>query len=108
MKSDVLFRSIDVDVITQAIEELRTVGLRIDRVHSNMLSKNAALRTLSFGIDIDALVGLPNTGESPERSKVSQIVWSNVGRFGEDVVRNGEHRRCPVRDFRTFVWTFGL
>jgi hypothetical protein len=54
-----------------------------------MLSKNPALRTLSFGIDIDALVGLPNTGESTERPKVGQIVGSNVGGLGEDVGRNG-------------------
>jgi hypothetical protein len=54
-----------------------------------MLSKDAAFRTFSFGIDIDALVGLPNTGESTERPKVSQTVWSNVGGLGEDVGRNG-------------------
>ena len=53
-----------------------------------MLSKNAALRTLSFGIDIDALVGLPDTGEPTERPKVSQIVRGNVGGLGEDVGRN--------------------
>jgi hypothetical protein len=78
-----------VDVITQTVEELGTVGLRIDRIHSNMLSKNAALRTLSFGIDIDALIGLPNTGESTEWPKIGQIVWSNVSGLGEDVGRNG-------------------
>ena len=77
------------DVITQTVEELGTVGLRIDRIHSNMLPKNAALRTLSFGIDIDALVGLPNTGEPTERPKVRQIVWSDVGGLGENIGRNG-------------------
>jgi hypothetical protein len=79
------------DVIAQAVEQLGTVGLRIDRIHPDMLAKDAAFRTLSFGIDIDALVGLPNTGESTERAKVSQIVWSNVGGLCEDVGRNGEH-----------------
>ena len=88
MKRDVLLRRVDVDVVAETVEELGTVGLRIDRVHPDMLAKNAALRTLSFGIDIDALVGLPNTGEPAERPKVSQTVWSNVGRLGEDVGGN--------------------
>src|SRR5262249_54919703 len=96
MKCDVLLRRVDVDVIAQTVKELRTIGLRIDRVHSNMLSKNATLRTLRFRIDIDALVGLPNTGESTQRPKVGQIVWSNVGGLCEDVGRNGQHRMTLV------------
>jgi hypothetical protein len=28
-----------------------------------MLAKDAAFRTLGFGVDIDALVGLPDTGQ---------------------------------------------
>ena len=78
VKRDFFLGRVDVDVIAQAVEELGAVGLRIDRVHPDMLAKYAAFRTFGFGVDIHALVGLPDTGQSAQRSKVRQIVWSNV------------------------------
>jgi hypothetical protein len=60
-----------------------------------MLSKNAAFGTLGLGVDIDALVGLPDTGQSAQRSKVGQIVRRDV-RLGEDVGRNRQHESLPA------------
>jgi hypothetical protein len=53
--------------------------------------QNAAFRTLSFGIDVDALVGLPNTGQSAQWPKVSQIVGRHIAGLGKDVCRNRQY-----------------
>src|SRR5262245_52540703 len=65
MKGDAFADSDNVHVVSQAIEELRAVGLRIDRVHLDALEKLTPFGTLGFGIDVDTFASLPNAGETP-------------------------------------------
>src|SRR5262249_42427772 len=91
MKGDVFLRRVDVDVIAQAIKQLGTIGLRIDRVHADVLAKNAAFRARSLGIDIEALVSLPHAGQTAQRAEIGQAVRRYVVGLGEDVFGNGLH-----------------
>ena len=87
MEGDVLFLGRDVDVIAQAVEQLRPVGLRVDRLEVDPLDKLAALGPVGLGIEVDALVALPSAGQPPQRAEISQRVGIDIARFGEDVLR---------------------
>ena len=80
VKGDVFLGRVDVDVIAQPVEELRAVGLRIDRVHADVFAEDAALRPLGLGIDVHALVRLPDAGQSAQRSEIGQGVGRYVAR----------------------------
>ena len=59
------FRRVDMDVIAQPIEELRAVGLRIDRLHPDMFAEHAPFGAFRLGADIHTLmIRLPNAGQA--------------------------------------------
>ena len=62
-----------------------------DRVHADVLAKNAAFRARSLGIDINALVSLPHAGQAAQRTEIGQAVRRYVVGLGEDVFGNGLH-----------------
>src|SRR5215207_1141170 len=93
VEGDVFLRRVDVDVIPQTIQELRSIGLRIDRVHSDMLSKNPTLRALGLGVDVYAFVRLPNTRQMTQGSEISQAVGGYVVGLGKDVGGHGQHTK---------------
>jgi len=78
------------NVITQSVKELRAVGLRINRVHANMLPKHAVLGTSGLRIDVYAFVRLPDAGEPAQWPEIGKVVRSNP-RLGEDIGGNGQH-----------------
>jgi len=88
---DVLFRGIDVDVIAQAVEQLRPIGLRVDRFEQGMLYIGAALRPVGFWIHVQARCRPPFSGKPPQRPKIGQRVGIDVRRLGENVVRKIGH-----------------
>jgi hypothetical protein len=62
VEGDGFLRRIDMDVITQPIEEFRAVGLEIDRAHPDMFAKDAPLGAFRLWRDVHPLIGLPLAG----------------------------------------------
>src|SRR5947209_18971575 len=91
VKGDVFFRSVDVGVIPQAMEELRPVSLRINRLEDDALDIVAALRPSGLGGDVTAAGRFPRSGEASQRPEVRQRVRIDGRRFGKYV--GGEIRR---------------
>src|SRR5438105_4179491 len=85
VKGDVLFRSVDVDVIPQTIEELRPVSLRINRLEDDALDIVAALRPSGLGGDVAAAGRFPRSGEASQRTEVRQRVRIDGRGLGEYV-----------------------
>ncbi len=64
VEGDGFLRRVDVDVIAQPVEELRAVGLGVDRIHGDALAEHPALRTVGLRVEIDTLIGLPDAGRA--------------------------------------------
>jgi hypothetical protein len=56
-----------------------------------MLAENPTLRPLGFGVDVDALVRLPDTRQMTQRSEISQTVRRYVVGLSEDVRGHRQH-----------------
>jgi len=80
------------DVITQAVEQLRAVGLGIDGLHLDAFEIVAPFGTFGLGVQVDALAPFPHAGQRPQRAQIGQGVRIHVFRFGEDVVGEVDHR----------------
>ena len=84
------------DVVAQAVEELRPVRLGIDRLHLDAFEIVASLGPVGLGIQVDALAAFPDAGEAAQRAEVRQGVGIDVFRLGEDVVGKGIHDCAPL------------
>jgi hypothetical protein len=78
------------DMIAQAVEELRPVGLRVDRLHLDALVIVPLLRPVGLRVDVDPALPFPNAGEPAQRPEMRQ-------RFGVDVVGLVRIRDLPIR-----------
>jgi hypothetical protein len=56
-----------------------------------VLAENAAFRTFSLGIDVHALVGLPDAGQPAQRAKVGEAIRGYVAWLGEDIGGMRQH-----------------
>ena len=74
----------DVGVVPQAIEELRPVGLAIDRLQLVALDEQVSSGPLQYGVLVGAFRPLPHTGHRAQGSEVRQRVRVAV-RLGVDV-----------------------
>lgn len=93
VEGGVLFLRVDVNVIAQTVEQLRSVGLRVDGFEQCMFNILAALGAPRLGAHVYALGGAPLPSETSQRPEVRQRVWIDVGGFGENVLREIMHRR---------------
>ena len=95
VKGDRLLRGVDMDVIAQAIEELRPVRLRMGlRIHPYMLAIRASSRPVGLGIDVHALIGLPHARQAAQRTQIGERVGGEL-RLGKNIFRNAAHFSCP-------------
>ena len=78
VEGDVLFLGGDVDVIAQAVEQLRAVGLRIDRLEVDPFDVDAPLGPVGLGIEVDALARFPAPGQPSQRTEIGQRVGIDV------------------------------
>ena len=78
VERDILFRGVDRDVVAQAVEQLRPVGLRVDRLEPRPLDIGAALGPVGLGVDVDAVGRAPFAGEAGERAEVGERVGVDV------------------------------
>jgi hypothetical protein len=51
-----------------------------------MLAKHPPLRAFGLGIDVDALVSLPDAGKTAQRPEIGKTVWRDVVGLGEDIL----------------------
>jgi hypothetical protein len=58
-----------------------------------MFSKNPTLRALGLGVDVHALVRLPNTRQMTQGSEISQAVGGYVVGLSKDVCGHGQHTK---------------
>ena len=84
---------VDVDVVAQAVEQLRPVGLRVDRLHLDALDIFAPLRPVGLGVEVDALRPSQSPASRAQRPEVRQRVGIDVVGLGEDVVGEVGHAR---------------
>jgi hypothetical protein len=80
----------DPRVIAQAVEELRPIGLGVDRLKLVALDEGLVLGTVGFRIDVHALGTRPDTGHTGEWPKIGQRVGIRLG-LGVDVSGVGIH-----------------
>jgi hypothetical protein len=88
-------------VVAQAVEQLWTVGLGIDRLKLDPLIELAPFRAVGLGGQIDALAAFPHAGQGAQRAEVGQGIGVHVAGFGEDIVRKRAHD--PSRDRKGFA-----
>ncbi len=74
----------DMPVITQTVAQLRTVGLRVNRLQFNAANEGLQLGPLSLGLAVHALRAAPHTRHARERAQVGQRVRIGLG-LGVDV-----------------------
>ena len=58
-----------------------------------MLAKHPPLRALGLGVDVHALVRLPNTSQMTQGTEISQAVGRYVVGLGEDICGYGKHAK---------------
>jgi hypothetical protein len=73
-------------VIAQAIEKLRAIGLRVDRLQFDPLGEFLALGTFGLGIEVDAFLAFPDSRQPAQRPQIGQAVGIGIVLFGEDIV----------------------
>ena len=98
-----LARLHDVHVVAQAVEQLRAVGLRVDRLQLVVLDEDVAQAALDHravrvgsrtgGMVVEALHALPDAGHRAQRAEVRERVGIAVG-LGVDVVAVRFHVPC--------------
>src|SRR5205807_5165754 len=79
-----LARFHDVGVVPQAVEELRAVGLAVDRFELVVLDERVVLGPFDDRMLVGAARSLPDPGQRSERPEVGQSVGVAI-RFGVDV-----------------------
>jgi hypothetical protein len=106
VERDVLFDRGDMDMIAQPVEQLRAIGLRIDRLEIDPLDELAPFRPIGLGVEIDSLARFPATRQPPQRPEIGQGIGVDIGRLGEDVRGEGSHggsfrpsryQRCAIK-----------
>jgi len=83
----------DVRVVAQPIEELRAVGLGIDRLQFDAFNEHLLLRALGLGVDVKAASALPDSGQAGQWPEILQRVNVEVRGFGVDVLGIVGHGR---------------
>src|SRR5260221_8656853 len=81
MEGDVLFLGVDVDMIAQSVEQLRSVRLRIDRLQLNALIIFPPLRTVGLRVEIDTTLPTPDAGETAQWPQIGKRVGANLVRL---------------------------
>ena len=71
--------------VTQAVEQLRTIGLRVDRLQLDGLFKRAGALALRPGVQVVALHAAPDARHPPQGAEVGQGVDVDVFGAGVDV-----------------------
>jgi hypothetical protein len=61
----------DVLVVAETEEELRPVGLRIDRLQLDSLDESPLLRAFRLWLDVQAPYALPDAGHGSQASEVA-------------------------------------
>ena len=56
-------------VIAQPVEQLRTVGLRVDRLQFDALDKGLLARAVGLGLDVQAARAFPHPGTGKDLAK---------------------------------------
>ena len=87
----------DVHVIAQAVEELRPVCLRIDRLQLDALDEDLPLGPVRLGIHVETADALPDAGHVGEGTEILQGMGVDVGRLGIDVVGIVAHCVAPSK-----------
>jgi hypothetical protein len=73
-------------VIAQAIVQLRTIGLRVDRLQVNRVDVSLFSRSIGFRRDVQPALALPSSGHAAQRAEIIQGVDIDVGRFGKNIL----------------------
>ena len=88
----------DVGVVAQAVKELRSIGLRVDRLQADAFAVGLAAGTIGLGFDVVAAVALPVAGEGGEGAEAAQGVDTETLGFAIDVSRvRRRHTSFPMR-----------
>src|SRR5205085_1912144 len=87
----------DVQVVAQAVEELRAVHLRIDRLQLDALDERVVLAAFRGRVLVAPRATLPDAGHRPQRPEVRECVGIDVSRLGEDVRGFHARYRTPRR-----------
>ena len=80
-------------MVAQAVEQLGAVGLRVDRLQVDALDVLALLGPPGLGVEVDALLALPDAGQAAQGPEVGERVGIDVRGLGEDVVGELGHGR---------------
>lgn len=93
VKRDVLFLGRDVDVVAQAVKQLRPVRLRVDRLKIDGLDEHAPLRAFRLGVEVHTLACAPAPRQSPQGTQIIERFRIDVAGFREDIREGGYRRR---------------
>ena len=86
VEGDVLFLGRDVDVVAQAVEQLRPVGLRVDRLKIDVFDENALLRAFRLGVEVDAARPCQRPASRRNGPRLVSVSGSTSLGLGEDIV----------------------
>ena len=84
------------DVVTQAVINLRAVGLCVNRLHFHALDIGGIFGAVCFRAGVHALVALPNAGQRGQRAQMGERVAVGIA-FGVDVFRVGMRFQVHLR-----------
>jgi hypothetical protein len=91
-------------VISQAVEQLRAISLRIDRLQLSVLDVFLSFRCLHrLSRDVQATATLPNSSHAGQWTQVVQRVDDHLRRLNINIGSVGRHRCLPYQ-LRAFLW----
>jgi hypothetical protein len=96
VEGDVLFLGRDPDMIAKAIQELRSICLRIDRRKVDLFDEPALLGPIGLWIHIDALARLPAASEPTQGPEIRERVRIDIEGLSEHIQRRGVMPGPPV------------
>jgi hypothetical protein len=88
-----LSRLHDPGEILQPIQQLRPIGLGVDRMQFHPLDKGLSFGSVSLGIDVHPFDAFPGPRHRAQRTEIAQRVGIDLRRLGIDIVGNIVHRR---------------
>ena len=86
----------NMDVVTQAVINLRAVGLCVNRLHFHAFDIGGIFRAVCFRAGVHAFVTLPNAGQRGQRAQMGERVAVGIA-FGVDVFRVGMRFQVHLR-----------
>ena len=95
-----LTRPDDMGVVAQPVEELRSIGLRINGFEIDVFDVGGRSRAFRLGVDVGAAYTLPGAGHGGKGPEIGEGVDVDILGLSVDVLGKFAHGTPPMRPVR--------